>query len=166
MAEILDASAQQESGRLYERCMASALKSLDAAGATVEGLRKRLISKDFDANTVERVLTTLVRMKLLDDDAFAESFLNRCLGKMMGPMGVRREMMHRGIGADVASRLIQQAVDDGRFEESAEQLVESVSRKTIGMEYQKRMRRLAGAAQRKGHSMTQIRELARDHFAR
>ncbi|MCI1901582.1 MAG: RecX family transcriptional regulator [Bifidobacteriaceae bacterium] len=156
----------EESGKLYDRCMSSALRSLDAAGTSVEGLRKRLLSKDFDSDTVERVIATLVRMKLLDDDAFAASFLNRCLGKMMGPMAVRREMAKRGVDPEVSSRLIDEAVSDGRFDESARQLVDSIDSKTRGMDYQKRLRRLAGAAQRKGHSMSLIRGVGSDFFKR
>jgi regulatory protein len=154
----------EESGKLYDRCMASALRSLDAAGTSTEGLRKRLLGKDFDADTVDRVIATLVKMKLLDDEAFARSFLNRCLGKMMGPMAVRREMATRGVDSSVVNRLLQEASDTGQFEDSAQQLVESVDRKTRGMDYQKRLRRLAGAAQRKGHSMTDIRRLGRRFF--
>lgn len=156
----------EESGKLYDRCMSSALKSLDAAGTSTEGLRKRLLGKDFDAETVDRVIATLSRMKLLDDDAFAASFLNRCLGKMMGPMAVRREMAARGVDASVIQRLIQRASDDGRFEESARELVESIDRKTRGMDYQKRLRRLASAGQRKGHSMSELRRLGSAFFER
>lgn len=154
-------AAALDADERVDRCMSSALKSLDAAGASVEGLRRRLKSKDYEDETIEKVLSTLVRMQLLDDEAFARGILTKCLRKMMGASATRREMHGKGIDSFTASRIVKEAEQQGDFEESASRLVESVARKTAGMDYEKRMRRLIGAAQRKGHSASAIMEYGR-----
>lgn len=159
-------SEETDKGALYDRCMKSALRSLEAADTSTGGLRQRLHTKDFDDEMISKVIATLERTKLIDDAAFAASYLSKCLDKMMGPMAVRREMARKGVEADVSKRLIQAAQEDGRFEDSARRLVESVDAKTRSMSYEKRMRRLAATARRKGHSMQMIRSVGRVFFER
>lgn len=158
--------SDEEKVTLYERCMSSALRSLDAASASVEGLRLRLIAKGFDAEIVAKVLATLQRMKLIDDEAFAEGLMRRYLSKMMGASAIRRQMISKGVDASITEHLIERARADGSLLKSARELVESVEHKTQGMEYTKRLRRLASAAQRKGHCMADIREYSQDFFIR
>lgn len=150
-----------ESDQETDRCMKSALRSLDAAGASVEGLRKRLVSKGFEEESIDKVIAILQRMQLLDDEAFARGVLSKCLRKMMGASAVRRELTSKGIEHSLAAHVIREAEDRGDFEESARRFVESMARKTEGMEYAKRMRRLASAAQRKGQPTSSVLEYAR-----
>lgn len=159
------AAGSGEKGTDVDACMTSALRSLDAAAASEEGLRKRLRSKDYDDEAITAVIGILRRMGALDDEVFAEQLLKRCVSKMMGPFAVRREMASKGIDGSLASRLVDAAAERGEFDEAAERLVSTVMTKTRGLDYEKRLRRLASTAQRKGHSMSHIRRLAEPYLA-
>ncbi|MCH4160505.1 MAG: RecX family transcriptional regulator [Bifidobacterium sp.] len=148
----------------FELCKEAALRSLDAAPRSSSDLAKRLIRKDFEENLVEDVIHRLQELGLLNDEEYAHSLLRYCLQRDMGARGVSMEMSRKGVDADLAAELIEQASQKGNFVESAYALGRTVERRTHGMERKVQMRRLWSAGARKGHSPDMLRQVFADVF--
>lgn len=93
-------SGEDDSGRCYEL----ALRYLDFRPRSESELRKHLISKyKFDAEVVDLAVERLKRNKLLNDSAFAESWVNdRIAYKPKSRMMIRRELLQKGICDEIA----------------------------------------------------------------
>jgi regulatory protein len=144
------------------RCMKSALRILDASAKSVQGMTKALAAKNHAPDVVEKVVSRLEESGLLNDTVLADALVRRALNKHMGPLGVRADLIKRGIDPVDAQRLVDDARARGEFFDSAQALVEESLAKTEGLERQTRLRRLWSAAQRKGHLTSDINEALRN----
>lgn len=143
-------------------CFDCAVSSLSAAGASTAMLRHRLESKGFEQETIDAVIPRLADAGLLDDEQFANDLLERCLHRLLGPIGVRREFCRKGINHALADRLIEKANDEGRFIDCARNLVRQVARQSPNADKQKLLRRLASRAASRGLPMGLVRQSAAD----
>lgn len=131
-------------------CFDAAVRSLSAADATVYMLRQRLRRKEFSDEDIELTITRLSDAGLLDDEHFGEDLLERCLRRSMGPAGARREFRRKGLDDALADRLIGEAEDSGRFDESARSFVEAFRPEADRLDRQTALRRLASRAASRG----------------
>ena len=60
-------------------------------------LRRKLLSRDDDADSVDAVLDQLVAERLQSDERFAESYLNSRVNAGVGPLKIRYELRQRGV---------------------------------------------------------------------
>lgn len=146
-------------------CLEAALRSLEAAGASEQGLRERLRRKGFEKSAIDSTVRILLGDGVLDDEEYARSIYRRCLERFMGPYGVRRELRGKGIGQDIIEALIREGEADGSFEASAENLANDVCAKSRGLDYTRRLGRIASASRRKGQSASLVMSYARPLLA-
>jgi regulatory protein len=143
-----------------QECFDAAVSSLSAADATVFMLRRRLRGKDYPDEVIDEVIPRLEHAGLLDDEQFASDLLQRCLRRNMGPAGIRREFLRRGLSSRLADTLIGQAQEEGRFDDAARAFVEAFARKSGGLDRQTLLRRLASRAASRGLPMGLVRRYA------
>lgn len=146
----------------FDACREAAFRLLDAAARSTQTLRRRLLDKGYDEDTVDDVIRRLIELGLLDDEAYARSVVRYCASRMMGGRGTVMELRRKGVPASLAGKVTGEAAAQGVFEEAAWELGRSVARKTRGLDRQVRMRRFWSAGGRKGHDADTLRRVAHE----
>ena len=122
---MTDRSENDEEEVVYCR----ALRILSHREHSISELRKKLKMRDFSGAAVERVVTRLVRLELLDDSRFAEAFVREKV--RYKPLGRKRLLMElvmkRGVQEDVANRAIGSVMEEENVEE--DELARTIIRK-------------------------------------
>lgn len=145
-------------------CREAALRLLDAAPRSSGALRDRLLGKGYDESVVDRVIERLAAVDLLDDDAYAESAVRWCAGRLMGRRGTVMELMRKGVGRALAEQAAYRAEEEGVFEDAAWELGRKVARRTQGLDRRVRVRRFWSAGGRKGHDPETLGRVAAELF--
>ena len=80
-----------------------------------EHSRKQLVDKlrqrGFEAAEISPVLDKLEKENLLNDERFAESYLNQRIQRGFGPLRIRQELVERGISSDIIQHHMEQFID-------------------------------------------------------
>jgi regulatory protein len=63
-------------------------------------LRRKLLSKGFDVQLIDQVLTQLQESKILSDERFLESFVRSRINKGQGPLRIQQELQQRGLAGE------------------------------------------------------------------
>jgi regulatory protein len=75
-------------------------------------LRRKLLSKGFDVQLIDQVLTQLQESKILSDERFLESFVRSRINKGQGPLRIQQELQQRGLaGEPIAEKLDMLSVE-------------------------------------------------------
>lgn len=143
-----------------DACREAALRLLDAAARPSGALRDRLLGKGYAQDTVDEVIERLIRVQLIDDEAYAQSAVRYCCGRLMGRRATMMELTRKGVSRTLAERACLQAQESGAFEDAAWELGRRIARKTVGLDPQVRRRRLWSAGGRKGHDSDTMRRIA------
>lgn len=143
-----------------DKCQEAALRLLDASARSVRDMQERLLGKGYDPSVVERVVGNLIRVGLLDDQAYARGLVEHCLGRLLGARGAERELLRKGVPRRIAHDAVQDAEDAGRFAVAADELAQKTARRTQGLDRETRLRRFWSAGGRKGHSPQDLRAAA------
>lgn len=149
-----------------QQCKDVALRLLDAASRSSKALIDKLVQRGFDHETATSVIHHLCDLQLINDKSYAQGLVRHCLNRSMGEYATYMELVHKGVDKNLAKQLCEQARQEGLFEQSAWQLGQQVARKTDGLPYATRTRRLWSAAQRKGHNADVIQEISAALFSK
>lgn len=76
------------------------------------------------ANIIDNVLETLRENYLVSDDSYALGLINRYRGSKRGDSYIRRQVIAKGIDADVVDRLLEETADEEKTFEAIEALAE------------------------------------------
>lgn len=147
-----------------DACREAALRLLDAAPRASGALRERLTDKGYDPDVVDDVIDRLIRVQLLDDQAYAESAVRYCAGRLLGRRATVMELTRKGVERALAERVCAEAESQGVFEDAAWELGRQIARKTQGLDSEVRRRRLWSTGGRKGHSPDVLRAIAQELF--
>jgi len=102
------------------RAKAKALRLLSHRALATDELRRKLLERDFSERTVKRVVEDLRRVGLLDDGAFAASFVrSRMIQRPCSKKLLVLELKHRGIGENAAVEAVEAAYGPDSEEEVA-----------------------------------------------
>jgi len=105
--------------------------------------------------TIQAVIDRLVQAGLLDDDSFAQYWVeNRELFRPRGPRSLRFELRRKGVPDPV----IDEAIEDIDESESAYRAAREQARRMSHLPYQVFCRRLGGFLQRRGFGYDVVRE--------
>lgn len=143
-----------------DACREAALRLLDAAPRSSGALRDRLLGKGYAEDVVEGVIERLIAVHLINDLDYAQSVVRVCANRMMGRRGTMMELARKGVDRVLATQVVNEAEQNGVFEEAAWELGRRVARKTEGLDRQVRQRRFWAAGGRKGHNPSILREVA------
>ena len=153
--------------RMILGCIArgrSALRLLDAAPRPSGAIRERLIGKGYASEVVDDVIVRLIRVRLIDDEAYAQSAVRYCTSRLMGYRGAVVELKRKGVDRQLAQRVCDEAESQGVFAEAAWELGRRTARKTAGLDVEVRKRRFWSAGGRKGHNPEVLRKIAQELF--
>ena len=110
------------------RLLSSAYRYLTRRDHGREELKKKLLSRGFEAASVELALEHLQNLGYIDDLEFSRGFLRHCqLIRRLGRERIRRELMHRGISREVTNQAML-CYDREREEENLEHLARRKTR--------------------------------------
>ncbi len=60
-------------------------------------MRERLIGKGYASEVVDDVIVRLIRVRLIDDEAYAQSAVRYCTSRLMGYRGAVMELKRKGV---------------------------------------------------------------------
>ena len=147
-----------------DACREAALRLLDAAPRPSGAMRERLIGKGYAPEVVDDVIARLIRVRLIDDEAYAQSAVRHCASRLMGYRGAVMELKRKGVDRQLAQHVCDEAESQGMFAEAAWELGRRTARKTAGLDVEVRKRRFWSAGGRKGHDPEVLRDLAQELF--
>ena len=147
-----------------DACREAALRLLDAAPRPSGAVRERLVGKGYAPEIVDDVIARLIRVRLIDDEAYAQSAVRYCASRLMGHRGAVMELKRKGVDRQLAQRVCDEAESQGVFAEAAWELGRRTARKTAGLDVEVRKRRFWSAGGRKGHDPEVLREIAQELF--
>ena len=147
-----------------DACRESALRLLDAAPRPSGAMRERLVGKGYAPEVVDDVIARLIRVRLIDDEAYAQSAVRYCASRLMGYRGAVMELKRKGVNRQLAQHVCDEAESQGVFAEAAWELGRRTARKTAGLDVEVRKRRFWSAGGRKGHNPEVLRKIAQDLF--
>ena len=147
-----------------DACREAALRLLDAAQRPSGAMRERLVGKGYAPEVVDDVIARLIRVHLIDDEAYAQSAVRYCASRLMGYRGAVMELKRKGVNRQLAQHVCDEAESQGVFAEAAWELGRRTARKTAGLDVEVRKRRFWSAGGRKGHDPEVLREIAQELF--
>lgn len=147
-----------------DACREAALRLLDAAPRPSGAMRERLVGKGYAPEVVDDVIARLIRVRLIDDEAYAQSAVRYCASRLMGYRGAVMELKRKGVNRQLAQHVCDEAESQGVFAEAAWELGRRTARKTAGLDVEVRKRRFWSAGGRKGHDPEVLREIAQELF--
>ena len=147
-----------------DACREAALRLLDAAPRPSGAMRERLVGKGYAHEVVDDVIARLIRVRLIDDEAYAQSAVRYCASRLMGYRGAVMELKRKGVNRQLARHVCDEAESQGVFAEAAWELGRRTARKTAGLDVEVRKRRFWSAGGRKGHDPEVLREIAQELF--
>lgn len=147
-----------------DACREAALRLLDAAPRSSGAMRERLVGKGYAPEVVDDVIARLIRVRLIDDEAYAQSAVRYCASRLMGYRGAVMELKRKGVNRQLAQHVCDEAESQGVFAEAAWELGRRTARKTAGLDVEVRKRRFWSAGGRKGHDPEVLREIAQELF--
>lgn len=147
-----------------DACREAALRLLDAAPRPSGAMRERLVGKGYAPEVVDDVIARLIRVHLIDDEAYAQSAVRYCASRLMGYRGAVMELKRKGVNRQLAQHVCDEAESQGVFAEAAWELGRRTARKTAGLDVEVRKRRFWSVGGRKGHDPEVLREIAQELF--
>ncbi|HJF15556.1 MAG TPA: recombination regulator RecX [Enteractinococcus helveticum] len=137
-----------------------ALRQLSAAPKTRHQLAEKLRSREIADNVVEEVLDRFEEVELIDDAAFAESWVrSRHRSKGLARRALSMELRQRGIADDLAAVALEQVSDEDEWTAAYDLVMRKLSRTKVPastdpesrQQRDRIVRRLVGMLSRKGY---------------
>jgi regulatory protein len=127
------------------------LDALTGRARSRKELREKLATKDVPDDLAERLLDRFAEVGLVDDAAFARSWVeSRQRGRGLARRALAQELRRKCVD-DETARTALDDLDPDREEEAARQLVRKKLRSLRGVDHATATRRLAGLLARKGY---------------
>ncbi len=140
-------AAADPEGAAREIC----LRMLSASPRTRAELADALRRKGIPDETAEAVLGRFTDVGLIDDEAFAQAWVqSRHAGRGLARRALAHELRRRGVAAETVNDAVE-TLDPAQEEETARALVARRLPSTRGADPARRMRRLVGMLARKGY---------------
>lgn len=128
------------------------LRLLSASPRTRAQLAEALQRKHIPDDVAERVLGRFTDVGLIDDEAFAQAWVqSRHAGRGLGKQALAAELRRRGVANETVNDAVE-TLDPDQEEQTARALVARKLPSTRGADPAKRMRRLVGMLARRGYS--------------
>ena len=127
------------------------LRQLTGSPKSRKQLEDALTRKGCDPDVAARVLDRFEEVGLVDDRAFAESFVrSKQAGRGLARRALSHELRHKGVDDEVAQAVLEE-VDPESERARAHELVAKKLRSMHGLDRSVQARRLAGMLARKGY---------------
>lgn len=74
---------------------------------SAQELRRKLLTREFEAESIDQVLEQLQQDRLQSDIRFTESYVNHRVNAGVGPLKIRFELQQKGIGDALANEYLE-----------------------------------------------------------
>ena len=136
--------------KLRRRAMNVSMYALSQRAMTTLKLTERLEKKEIPEDIIEETLEKLKDWGMLDDAAYAQNYiLSRQESKNHGKRRIALDLRQRGIPPEITEEILEE-VDEDAERQRAKNLALKSARKTVGLDKQKRLRRILGLLGRNG----------------
>jgi regulatory protein len=143
----------------------SAIRLLTSRPRSVREIRDRLRRKDFDDETIERVIERLRDWRYIDDEAFARYWVeNRESNRPRGRRLLEQELRLKGVERETVAQAIEDAEIDERA--GALEIARAKLRSYRGEEEAVARRRLGGFLARRGYGYDVIKPVLDELFGK
>jgi regulatory protein len=89
-----------------------------------EELRRKLLLRKYNKNYVDLAINRLVELKVLNDEQFAENYLENLIRyKTYGFYGLKMKLLQRGLPQEIITRLLEEKLDIGEETKIAEKFI-------------------------------------------
>ena len=140
------------------------LDALTGQARSRRELRDKLAKKDVPADLAEHLLDRFTEVGLVDDEAFARSWVeSRQRSRGLARRALAQELRRKGVD-DETARTALDDLDPADEEEAARQLVRKKLRSLRGVDRATATRRLAGLLARKGYPAALAFAVVRDEL--
>lgn len=140
------------------------LDQLTGQARTRAELAEKLARKNVPPEVAERLLTRFEEVGLVDDEAFARSWVqSRQAGKGLARRALAQELRRKGVHDEVAREVLDE-VDPEEETEAARTLVRRKLRSVQRLDRATAVRRLSGMLARKGHSASVAFRVVREEL--
>ena len=143
--------ADRLSARQMKAAYESALSALDRRDMTAAGMRALLMRRGYLRAVCEAVADRLIENKLIDDQKYAERYVER---KKLSPTGIyalRRSLRAKGIDEETAEAAVED-LDDEQQQTQATILAQRLMRRYEGLPAREARAKLSQALARRGFS--------------
>lgn len=123
-------------------------------------LRRRMESREFDPETVERALERCRQVGIVDDAAFARALIEEGRRKGYAPTRLRRDLRRREFDAEVIETAMT-SIGDRDLESAAYGVAHERAAQLGGVDAETAFRRLVGYLARRGYPEALARKVAR-----
>lgn len=117
----------------FQKAKDSAFRFLGMRHHSTSELRTKLIKKKYSKVIIEKILTDLTDKKLLDDEQFAEAFLEeRSVKKKIGINKLKAELYKKGINRNIIEKTLLRVDHELSYEQAlelAKHKIDSIKRK-------------------------------------
>jgi regulatory protein len=153
--------ARLEAAEYASKAFHAAARLLQARPRSTAELRERLERKQFSPDTIEQTIARLTDLGMLDDAAFARSWVeNRNTCRPRGQLALRQELSRKGIDRTIIDMTLQDDELMGDEYERARTLaLAALPKYAQAPDYATFQRRLGGYLQRRGFGYDIIKSL-------
>lgn len=143
----------------FIRCKDDALKTIERVYKSEKEITDKLITKGYEPQTVQRVMDFLRKYSFLNDEKYAEMYINERL-KYEGIQKIRYALMRKGISQDIIDKKAESVNSDASIGAAL-----SLAQKKYNLlkrseeDERKVMRKLSEYLYRKGFSQESIRSV-------
>lgn len=99
--------------------LAACHKALAGTQLTVGQLRTKLVAKEFDESAIESGIERCIAAGLLDDERYAEAFVESRVRRGHGAQRIRQDLARRGIDRALVDAALAQHQESGAMDEAA-----------------------------------------------
>ena len=133
--------------RAYE----AALSILDRRDVTVKGMQTALARRVFHTDVISAVIQRLTENGLLDDNRFAERYVETHAGGAYGQYAIRQKLLAKGIDSETASDALSE-LDEIVQLEGAVARAEKLKQRYAGASAYEKRGKIAQALSRRGYA--------------
>lgn len=151
--DYLNRLSARQSKPAYE----AALDMLSDRDMTADALKKALMRRGFLEPVADAVRDRLIENRLLDDQRFAQRYVELRKDSAMGRYALKRKLRAKGIEEETASDALEQLDDESQLAAAAE-LAKKLSKRYAALPGYKARAKLSQALARRGFSWDVVRE--------
>lgn len=134
----------------YSDCINKAYNLLSYKDRTEDELKEKLLNKEFNINTINKVLKKLIDLGYLDDYEYTKTYIDFKIEKM-GSYKIKNKLLKKGINERIINELLSNYSQEFEFKKALK-LAKKRNKKYEGISYKKRYQRVSGYLKRKGYS--------------
>lgn len=139
----------------YPEAYEAALTRLESCARTEQDMRTALSRKGYVDLAVDRVLMRLTRAGLLNDQEYAQRFVESRTHRPVGRYQISRQLRQKGVDRDTAQAALEQ-IDGEQQQNAALELARKLSARYAGQPARSARAKLSQAMARRGFSWDDI----------